>query len=616
MLRDMKIGTKLIAVGVLLTVLPLLGIGGYAVITARGAITNAASEGLGNTGEELAHAIDVAFTRELRAMAQLAVSPTLVDAFESNGADSYEPVQRLLTRIGEDPHAGEHIQGLIAIGADGVVKASDVPSFVGVDVTSRQYYQEAMAGKHNAGAAALNLVTGEPFVPVASPIVGGSGEPIGVMVNLLNIAFLQALVDDIVVGETGYAFAIDREGLLVAHPDPELRFQEQLQNLPGLGELSAAMRSGTDGLYTYTFDGIPKTVAYAPVPTTRWSVGLSLPDREFLAAANALALTVVIVAVAAAVVVALIYMLFARSLSRPIAGGVNVAQEVAAGDLTVEISVDRGDELGKLSQALATMLERLRTVVLSVRGGADEVSSGSQQLANTAQQLSQGASEQAASTEEVSASMEEMMANIDQTAENSQQAATTARESAESAVEGGEAVAKTVNAMRQIAEKIALVEDIARNTDLLALNAAIEAARAGEHGKGFAVVASEVRKLAERSATAAREISELSSSSVEIAEHAGELLETTVPRIRNADQLVQEISAATREQKTGANQITQTLVQLEQVVQQNASASEQMASMAEELAAHAEELLTSVAYFNTNGTRLVTGTSEEPALIE
>lgn len=599
MFRKLSIGLKLILVGVALTVIPLAGIGTYAVMTARAAITEVQREGLTSTTTEVTNAINAAFHGEMKTVAQLARWPQVQAAFAGDG--SFDAASAALARVFGGERSGEHYQGLLVVGTDGVVRASDQPSFVGVDIRDRPYFQAAIDGRVNAGAAALNRVTGEPFVPVAAPIYGEDGTVTGATTILLEIGFIQELIDDIHVGQTGYAYAVDGTGLFVAHPDPELLFQQRIQDIRGLESTAELMLSGSNGVHGYTFEGIAKTVAYHHVETTGWSVGLSLPDSEFLAAANALAVTVMIVMAIVVIVVVAVFLLFARSMSRPIAQGVDVAEEVAAGNLTATITVNREDELGKLAGALTEMLHRLSQVVTSVRAAADEVTSGSTELSSTAEELSQGATEQAASTEEVSSSMEQMMSNIQQNAQNALQAAETAREAAESATRGGEAVAETVAAMRLIAEKIGLVEEIARNTDLLALNAAIEAARAGEHGKGFAVVASEVRKLAERSQSTAREISELSTSSVDVAERAGSLLEEAVPRIRNTDQLVQEISASTKEQEAGAEQISRTLVQLDNVVQQNASASEEMASMAEELAGQAEQLQATVAYFRTDG---------------
>jgi methyl-accepting chemotaxis protein len=196
--------------------------------------------------------------------------------------------------------------------------------------------------------------------------------------------------------------------------------------------------------------------------------------------------------------------------------------------------------------------------------------------------------------------MEEMAANIKQNADNAAQTEKIARQSSKDAEASGEAVQRAVVAMRTIADKIGIVQEIARQTDLLALNAAVEAARAGEHGKGFAVVASEVRKLAERSQTAAAEIGAVSGETVQAAQSAGEMLTRLVPDIRKTAELVSEISAACREQDIGASQINEAIQQLDKVTQQNAGASEQMSATSEELAAQAEELQTSIAFFRTD----------------
>jgi len=288
----------------------------------------------------------------------------------------------------------------------------------------------------------------------------------------------------------------------------------------------------------------------------------------------------------------------------------DIADKIAAGDLTVEHkALSDKDQLGN---ALIEMIDRLRTVVSDATAAAENVSAGSQELAASSEQVSQGATEQASSAEEASAAMEEMAANIKQNADNAAQTEKIARQSSRDAESSGVAVDKAVGAMRTIAEKIGIVQEIARQTDLLALNAAVEAARAGEHGKGFAVVASEVRKLAERSQAAASEIVAVSSDTVKAAAEAGEMLTKLVPDIRRTAELVSEISAACREQDIGASQINEAIQQLDKVTQQNAGASEQISSTSEELAAQAEELQASIAYFRVDAR--ASGRSARPAI--
>ncbi|MCW5719867.1 MAG: MCP four helix bundle domain-containing protein [Devosia sp.] len=327
----------------------------------------------------------------------------------------------------------------------------------------------------------------------------------------------------------------------------------------------------------------------------------SLYEQTRLFLIGLLIVSVLIAAVAATWIV--------MSISKALSSAVRLADDVAAGNLSATADVKGDDEVGDLIKALNMMTRKLREVVAEVTAATRNVAAGSHEMSATAEQLSQGATEQASSTEEASASMEEMAATIKQSADNAIQTEKIARQSAADAIASGEAVNNAVTAMQTIAEKIMVVQEIARQTDLLALNAAVEAARAGEHGRGFAVVASEVRKLAERSQAAAAEISTLSGTTVKAAQSAGDMLGKLVPDIQRTAELVEEISAGSREQNAGAAQINTAIQQLDKVTQQNTSAAEEMSSTAEELASQAEQLQAAIAYFRLDASSTVIATA-------
>lgn len=289
--------------------------------------------------------------------------------------------------------------------------------------------------------------------------------------------------------------------------------------------------------------------------------------------------------------------LITRSITGPLSEAVNAARQLAQGNMTVKLDTSARDETGRMLAAIQDMVERLTATVREVRVASDNIASASEEVSATSQSLSQSASEQAASVEQTSATMEQATASITQNGENAKITDEMASKAASQAVQGGEAVVKTVEAMKNIATKISIIDDIAYQTNLLALNAAIEAARAGEHGKGFAVVAAEVRKLAERSQVAAQEISEVAATSVTLAEQSGALLAEIVPAIKRAADLVREISAASEEQSAGAIQISGALEQLNQLTQNNASSSEELSATAEEMSAQAEELQRVMSFF-------------------
>ena len=460
-----------------------------------------------------------------------------------------------------------------------------------------------MAGQTYEGRA---FVVDDWYISEYEPIRGESGEIIGVLyvgVRQSKIEYLREAVESVEIGDSGFAYLLDGQGNMLIHPElvgqdvsDHPLYSSIIEERSGTIE-SVDQRSGQTS-------GLARVDYFDYLETMDWIAGVATYDVEVYAGRR---IVLVVLLSAIAVILAAdvaLGLLLGGYISRPIMRVTEAMTSVADGTLHAEsISVASKDEVRDLAESMNRMNDELRRIITEIQAGVGNITQGSQQLSSTSQTISQGASEQASSVEEVSASMEQMDSNIQQNTDNAMQTDSITQSAAQRATEGQEAVRKTVQAMRDIAERITVIEEIARNTNLLALNAAIEAARAGEQGKGFAVVAAEVRRLAERSQKAAAEIGELSSTSVDVAESAGRLLEEMVPEIQQSAELVQEIAAASKEQRAGTNQVTGAVQQLDTVVQQNASASEEMASMAEELSSQAQQLLESVSYFHVEGAR-------------
>jgi methyl-accepting chemotaxis protein len=306
-------------------------------------------------------------------------------------------------------------------------------------------------------------------------------------------------------------------------------------------------------------------------------------------------LAALVVTIALLLVVASLF--FSRIITNAFAEAVRVTRAFADGDLTAEAAAAADDETGQVLQAMQEMGAKLREIIGQVHEGATTLSSASSQLSSSASDLSQSTSEQAASAEETTSSLEELNASISQNADNSRQMEQMALKAARDAEESGKTVGASVEAMKSIAEKILIIEEIAFQTNLLALNAAIESARAGEHGRGFAVVAAEVRKLAERSQSAAKEIRALAASTVQVAERSAHVINELVPSIRQAADLVHEVAAASSEQALGVAQMNRAMARVDELTQRNATAAEEVASTSEELSSQAESLQELIAFF-------------------
>ncbi|MEW6236062.1 MAG: methyl-accepting chemotaxis protein [Candidatus Omnitrophota bacterium] len=293
-----------------------------------------------------------------------------------------------------------------------------------------------------------------------------------------------------------------------------------------------------------------------------------------------------------------------KGITNPLAKCMRMIQDLSAGKLNQSLDIDQKDEIGVIAGELAQMSASLREIIQGIQQSAEQVAASSEHLSTSSQSLAQGATEQASNLEEAAKTIDDLIRTIGNNSKNARQTEDVSSKAAVEADRGGQAVMETVDAMKTIADKITIINDISDQTNLLALNAAIEAARAGEMGKGFAVVAVEVRKLAERSQVAAKEIGEMAKSSVVKAEEAGALIQSVVPDIKNASELVRQISANCNEQTQSGEQLRTVIHQLEQVTRENSSSSEECASSSEELAAQAQSLQEMVSHFDIGETTM------------
>ncbi|MCG8696952.1 MAG: methyl-accepting chemotaxis protein, partial [Bacteroidales bacterium] len=409
---------------------------------------------------------------------------------------------------------------------------------------------------------------------------------------------------------TGYPFLVDSNGDFLVSP------KNAEENTVDTAFFRKMKNMNTDlGEFEYECEEKEKRLYFSYVKSYDAYVVVSIYTNELLGEVKSARNFIIMALISALSLIILVTSLIMNSISKDLKNSVRFAEQVASGDLSQTMNINKEDEIGQLAKALNTMTTNLKDIVSNIIQGSENIALASQQLSSTSVHLSQSANEQASSVEEISSTLEEISANIQQNTENASQTEKVSSEANEEIKNVSSKSNQAVNANKEIANKITIINDIAFQTNLLALNAAVEAARAGAHGKGFAVVASEVRKLAEKSKLAADEIVRLATTGLKVSEAAGEVMQGIIPKVENTSKLIQEISASSVEQNSGASQVNNAIQQLNIVTQQNAAASEELATSAEEMNIQAQQLKDTISFFkvesnNSPKTNLIVKTSQ------
>jgi len=565
-MKKKTLGFKLVFGGIMVVLIPLLVVGLYASIKASSALEELALSQSAEIAKSLAGTADVAVQEELKIVTQLSLMDTVIDAAakHAQGNDGLEVDKAGASLTALVKSAGEEYEVIFLADTKGKVFADGVNGkYKGIDLSDRDYVKAALTGKVNAGSVVKSKGSGLPVLTFAAPVYSPSKELVGVVGTAPKITFLTNKIDAVKLGKTGFAFVVNKEGAVLAHPQKDLVLSFNMREQEGMKELVGKMLAGQTGSERYTFKGIKKVAGYAPATSANWFVGVGQNYDELAAPAHAIRNFIIILGIIflAGTIVAITF--FARSISRPIQNAVEQMTEAAN----------------------------------QVASAAAEVSSASQSLA-------EGASSQAAAIEETSSSIEELSSMTKQNAGNAGHAdglmkdARTVIQTANDLMEHlTGSMADITTASEETSKIVKTIDEISFQTNLLALNAAVEAARAGEAGAGFAVVAEEVRSLAIRAAEAAKNTAGLIEGTVkkimdgsDLVMRTNQIFTDVSSHTSKVNELVGEIAAASQEQSQGIDQINKAVTEMDKVAQETASSAEESASASEEMNAQAEQM--------------------------
>jgi methyl-accepting chemotaxis protein len=562
---------KLVLGGIMAVVIPVLFVGIFAVNTSSNALLTAGKTQARQVAQDLATMAEMTINQEVKLAQQMAVNPLIIDAavkvLESGVGQSQAELTALDDFFGKlYQQLGNDYDLLFVADAQGAVISDSTGGTQrdkGVSVLARDYFQAAKTGKITIGKPVKSMASGKPVFVVAVPVKNSTDQFLGIYGSVIKLEDLSNRITQIKLGETGYPFMADSSGLIIAHPVREHILDLNIGNLNGMESIARQMTSQQTGVESYRFQGIDKIAGFAPVSNAGWSIAVTQDEPEFMGPAYTIRNIILGSGTLFLILTVLGFLWFARSITLPI-------NRITAG----------------------------------LREGSDQVASASGQVSSASQSLAEGASEQAASIEETSSSMEEMASMTKNNAENAGTADGLMKEANQVVTTANESMDRLTVSMKDISKAsdetskiIKTIDEIAFQTNLLALNAAVEAARAGEAGAGFAVVADEVRNLAMRAAEAAKNTAQLIEGTVKKVNDGSQLVTATNEAFTKVAQssakvgdLIAEISAASREQSGGIDQVNIAITEMDKVVQQNAANAEESASASEEMNAQAEQL--------------------------
>ena len=568
-MKNLSLRIKMLAVGIISVLIPVLAIGGFSLYRASDALEDLSKSQAVEVAKGLAHMADLAVQEEMRMTSHVALRDSVIEAAEKyaqgiSGSQESEKVTAELTLIVQK--SNKDYETINITGLDGKVFADGdggKRTRTGVNLSDRDYFKTAKEGKINVGTVVKSKTTGNLVLPFAAPIYSKSNKIVGVVATIANISFLTDEVSKTKLGKTGYGYVIDKNALVIAHPNKELILKANASKEEGMKSFTTRMMAGETGFEPYVYKGVKKIAGFAPVPTAGWSVCITQDYREFLAPISHLIVFIVIIGLIILAVMAVGTLFFARGIAVPVS-----------------------------------------RVAHDLNEGSEQVAAASAEVAQASQSLAEGASEQASALEETSSSLEEMSSMTRQNADNAVQAKALTQEAQQIVDKVNDQMNRMVTAIQGVTRTseetgkiIKTIDEIAFQTNLLALNAAVEAARAGEAGAGFAVVADEVRNLAMRAAEAAKSTSGLIENTIITVKNSRDLTEQTQSAFKEnvaislkIGQLVNEIAAASHEQAQGIGQIGKAVAEMDKVVQQTAANAEESASAAEEMNAQAMQM--------------------------